>query len=105
MNNIQTEIVSSNLELTFTSGEINIYNTNEIEKFFLDFDKKNGEKYDTVTFNLKNVETVDSSAMGFMVRTHLYLARRKKDFVLANLTPRVKETFENTKLDRDFTIV
>ncbi len=105
MNDIQTEIVSSNLELTFTSGEINIYNTSDIEKFFLDFDKKNGKKYDIVTFNLKNVETLDSSAMGFLVRTHLYLARRKKDFVLANLTSRVKETFENTRLNRDFTIV
>ncbi len=102
---VTTEQVDDNIIYTFSARELTIFNTGDLEKDLNEVFSTKADSINTVTFDLKAVEYIDSTAMSFLVKNHIRLSRENKKLILKNLRESVKEIFIKTRLDKDFNIV
>ena len=85
----------------YLDGEIDINTAPQIKK---SFDKIIGTKKDKIILNLKNVSYVDSSGLATLVEVLKGLRSYGGKLKITNLSTKVKNLFEITKLDKLFEI-
>ena len=83
------------------SGEIDINSAPQMKKIF---DKLVNEKKEKLIINLKDVSYVDSSGLATMVEILKGLRSYGGKLKLSNLSTKVKNLFEITKLEKLFDI-
>ena len=91
----------SGILICYMVGEIDINTSPQVKKTF---DKLIGTKKDKVILNFKNVSYVDSSGLATLVEILKGLRSYGGKLKLTNLSTKVKNLFEITKLDRLFDI-
>ena len=91
----------SGILVCYMVGEIDINTSPQVKKTF---DKLIGTKKDKVILNFKNVSYVDSSGLATLVEILKGLRSYGGKLKLTNLSTKVKNLFEITKLDRLFDI-
>ena len=88
--------------ICYVSGEIDINTSPQFKKIF---DKLIGAKKEKIVLNFKNVSYIDSSGLATLVEILKGLRSYGGKFKLSNLSTKVKNLFEITKLDTLFDIV
>lgn len=86
----------------YVTGEVDINTSPEIKKVF---DKLIGAKEKKIILNFKDVSYVDSSGLATLVEILKGLRSYGGKLKLSNLSTKVKNLFEITKLEKLFDIV
>jgi len=86
----------------YVTGEVDINTSPEIKKVF---DKLIGAKEKKIILNFKDVSYVDSSGLATLVEMLKGLRSYGGKLKLSNLSTKVKNLFEITKLEKLFDIV
>ncbi len=92
----------NDLSICYVDGEININSSPEIKKTF---DKLISKKTPKIVVNLSRVTYVDSSGLATLVEVLKNMRSYGGRLRLTNLSAKVKNLFEITKLDRLFEII
>jgi len=96
--------VSGILEFEFHDTEMNIFNIDDISRLFLNILKSYADPYEAISFEMRNVRIVDSSAVAFLVKALLVARKNKKDFFIKNLSEGIRKTLECANLIKDLSI-
>lgn len=91
----------SGVLVCYMSGEIDINTAPEVKK---SFDKLINDKKEKLVINLKDVSYVDSSGLATLVEILKGLRSYGGKLKLCNLSTKVKNLFEITKLEKLFDI-
>ncbi len=86
----------------YVSGDIDINTSPQVKK---SFDKLIADKKEKIILNFRDVNYVDSSGLATLVEILKGLRSYGGKLKLSNLSTKVKNLFEITKLDRLFDIV
>jgi len=90
------------IAVCYISGEIDINTSPQMKKFF---DKLVANKKEKIIINFKDISYVDSSGLATLVEVLKGLRSYGGKLKLSNLSTKVKNLFEITKLEKLFDIV
>ncbi|MBN1353317.1 MAG: STAS domain-containing protein [Candidatus Omnitrophica bacterium] len=85
----------------YITGEIDINTSPQVKKIF---DRIVGEKKEKIVINFKNVSYIDSSGLATLVEILKGMRTYGGKLKLSNLSTKVKNLFEITKLEKLFDI-
>ncbi len=88
----------------FNVRELLLFNAPEIKGQFWEFIENNKDTFSSVIFDMSGIDSIDSSAVGFLVKTHIQFKKNDKKVILRDLSPKVKEVLEYSRLLNDFEI-
>ncbi|TAL39783.1 MAG: anti-sigma factor antagonist [Spirochaetes bacterium] len=91
-------------QVSFLTAKLDIFCAADITETFAGEFEKSGSGARRVAFLLHNVEQIDSTVLGFLVRTHIRLGRNGVRTILRNPSPGIAGVLRTSGLDRDFTI-
>ncbi len=103
------ELVSINIEnstvtVKFHVRELLLFNFPEIKDHFWKFIDEKRDNVSNVVFDMSGIDSIDSSAVGFLVKTHIQFKKEYKKVILKDLSSRVREVLEYSRLLNDFEI-
>ncbi|HAN09294.1 MAG TPA: anti-sigma factor antagonist [Clostridiales bacterium] len=83
------------------SGEIDIYNSNELREHLISLVEKSKNN---IHMNFRNLEYIDSTGLGALVSVQKKVKEYNGCITLKNLNPNVYKLFKMTSLDKIFVI-
>ena len=88
-------VYRKNIVIVKLTGDFTMYTVEKLRK-----DLKNIKERDIFAVNFQAVESIDSTAIGFLVK----LFQKTKKFVLFGMTDGIRDIFDKTKIDKFMTI-
>ena len=106
MNTSITQTTSSDtVTFVFTDRELMLSNIDHVKKPIAEYLARQERPISAVVFDLRNVDAIDSTAMSFLVKTHLRLSKNNQALYLKNIRQGVLNILKETRLLRDFRVI
>ncbi len=93
-----------NLTVSYLPNELTLFNIDEISRTYMNYIQENEGDFNTITFSLKNIKSIDSSSVAFLVRAHLNAKKNKKKLILKDIPTNLKKTLDFANLLKDFEV-
>ena len=89
----------------FADRELMLSNIDHVKKPIAEYLAHQEHPMPSIVFDLRNVDAIDSTAMSFLVKTHLRLSKNNQTLYLKNIRQGVLNILKETRLLRDFRII
>jgi anti-anti-sigma factor len=105
MISIKSQADEKSLELKIVCDDVSTSNIKDIEMKYKSILEKLAPRISAIIVDLSEINNIDSTGIGMLVRMHLESSKKNIRLFLKNTHPRLLDILKKTNLDKDFNFI